>query len=304
MIPQRSRLTPRLPTPVTLATPTDATFQPPPSTPPPTPPPPVNTSQVVKSEDDGFLRIGLVGEPGVGKTTAALTFPNPIYLDFDRNLPPNVDCVPFWNPAVCDRLAPRLGHLQLAPPPNVFGALVAWLAREGPRIQPGSTIILDSWSTFQNMLDEQIQHEINREEAKDQKWTFYRYKKERSGSIMNGIKRLRCHVIIVFHEMPERDEQDRITGIKALMTGAYKDELAKDVPDFWRMRLFTKPAQVGNVTLAPGRYFQTRPDPIFTAKLNAKLNAAMPKDLSYIPADFQELKKFLSTQQTNGTLSA
>jgi len=269
------------------------------STPVPTPVPThAGPAQVVKSENDGHLRLGIVGEPGVGKTTAALTFPNPIYLDFDRNLPPGVDCVPFWNPSVCDRLAPRLGHSQLAPPPNVFGALVAWLAREGPKVSTDSTIIVDSWSTFQNMLDEQIQHEVSREDAKDAKWTFYRYKKERSGTIMNGLKRLRCHVIIIFHEMPERDENDRITAIKPLMTGAYKDELAKDVPDFWRMRLFTKPAKINETTtLAPGRYFQLRPDPMFTAKLNPKLNATIPSSTSYVPADFRELSKFLATQQ-------
>jgi len=297
MLPNRPGIVPRTGTPVPVKP-----AVPLPAAKPPAPEPPKDTSQIVKSEDDGYVRIGIVGEPGVGKTTAALTFPKPIYLDFDRNLPAGVDCVPFWNPAVCDKLAPRMGHIQLGPPPNVFGALTAWLSREGPRVDPGSTIIFDSWSTFQNMLDEQITHETNSQDAKDAKWTFYRYKKERSGTIMNGFKRLRCHVIIIFHEMPERDELERVVGIKALMTGAYKDEIAKDLPDFWRMRLFTKPTQVaGNVILQPGRYFQIRPDPMFTAKLDAKYNALIPANTSYIQADFRELVKFLPAKTTTET---
>ena len=34
------------------------------------------------------IRMGLIGAPGTGKTTFALTFPNPLVIDYDGKLPP------------------------------------------------------------------------------------------------------------------------------------------------------------------------------------------------------------------------
>ena len=72
------------------------------------------------------IRLLLQAPPFSGKTYAAMSFPNPVVLDFDQKLGahsgrPDVLQVPFWSGEFCDKIVKRDG---LKAPPNKKDALL------------------------------------------------------------------------------------------------------------------------------------------------------------------------------------
>jgi len=106
------------------------------------------------------IRLGILGVPGVGKTWAALTFPNPIVLDLDNKLSGYVKAhpehsfpiIPFWNR---DYVVNELKVNNFKPqgssvykqdnkfPHNIRDAVTKWLVSEGPKLEEGQTLIME-----------------------------------------------------------------------------------------------------------------------------------------------------------------
>ena len=113
---------------------------------------------------DGGSRsmILLVGAPFTGKSTAAATFPNPVFLDFDHKAPVNATTVPFWNAEFCDKLAPRKNPNHT---PNRKDALLNYFrnhvitSNAAARIPYSATLILDSMTALEEAIHRQIQQD-------------------------------------------------------------------------------------------------------------------------------------------------
>ena len=194
---------------------------------------------------DPQIRVGFQGPPGVGKTTAALTFPNPIVLNIDRGLGAHghrsdVIEVPFWNPKFVDSIVPRSGANC---PPNRRDALLKWLKTEGMKLSPTQTLILDSNTQIQNAYH--AEYNVNPVIAKSGKvddFAEWKYKLTFYDELMMWLKTIPCNVVYICHETPDRDKTGELNGmVRPLLTGQFADQLASHMTDWFRCLAFAKP---------------------------------------------------------------
>jgi len=116
----------------------------------------------VQSDGGNRNMILIVGAPFSGKSTAAATFPNPVFLDFDHKAPAGSTTIPFWSAEFCDKLAPRKNPNHT---PNRKDALINYFrkhiitANAADRVPYDHTIILDSMTALEEGIHRQIQQE-------------------------------------------------------------------------------------------------------------------------------------------------
>jgi hypothetical protein len=177
--------------------------------------------------------IMLIGPPFSGKSTAANTFPNAIFLDFDHKAPKGANTFPFWDGEFCDKYAPRKNPNH---PPNQRDALTEFLkkhvttAKLDDRLPSDSTLVLDSMTfveaAFHNQTEQVEPIPIGRSGKPDDRYVWGK-KLDYMDTLMAMLKTWPNSVLIIVHEQDVRNEAGNITGgIKPLMSGSYKDKLA------------------------------------------------------------------------------
>lgn len=175
----------------------------------------------------------LIGPPFTGKSTAAGTFPSPIFLDFDHKAPAGAVTYPFWDGKFCDQYAKRLNPNH---PPNQRDALVNFLkqhvvtSKPDDRLPVESTLILDSLTFVEaafHIQTEQCETIPLGRSGKPDDFFVWGKKLDYFDAIMAILKTWPGSVIVVVHEVDERGESGAVTGrIKPLLSGSYKDKLA------------------------------------------------------------------------------
>lgn len=246
--------------------------------------------------------IAIQGAPGTGKTTAALTFPNPLVANFDNKLRRGIQNLPFWDASICDKYSPRRSTNH---PANYHGALKTFILQDGPKLALDQTLILDSWTMFQNGLDAYIQADIDMGLAqgsggKDSKFYFWGEKLKKSVEIISLMKNLKCRVIILFHEQVERDDKGEIIEGKfqPLQQGSFKDQIYGHCADVWRAHKNPVASVNGKPTVLTenkGFYWQVAGDSKFNANCNPTLSDVVKeKNIKFIPATFTELQKLMN----------
>lgn len=187
------------------------------------------------------IRLALQGASGTGKTYSALTFPNPVVLDFDGNLNAhrgkNIIQVPFTSDEFVDSLAKRTTTTGPKSRPNRRDALKNWLATEALQLTAEQTLIIDSWTTLQDAFD--MQQDLEPAYTKTggiDEFAFWADKQDFSKLILNGLKRLKCHSVITFHEMYITDDSGKIIAgkIAPLMQGKFVNKLGLYFTDWFR----------------------------------------------------------------------
>ena len=185
------------------------------------------------------IRLGVIGAPGTGKTTFAMTFPNVLVLDFDGKLPPGTRAVPFYNQKWL-----KEQKSWMRPSSVNFAdrdALAYFLRNEAPRLSPDTTLVVDSWTSIMNRLDmwhEAVKHTLFYSEKKKEVDGFAVHADRITFAveIFNLFKNLPCNLIITMHEQIERNEDGLPTGsIKPLMKGQFADQMAAHLTGFFRM---------------------------------------------------------------------
>ena len=86
---------------------------------------PVGSLSLAEITDVPLIRLGIQAPPGKGKTYSALTFPNPVVLNFNKGLGAHtgrgdVIDVPFWDGKFCDKIHPRSGTANPANKKDAF----------------------------------------------------------------------------------------------------------------------------------------------------------------------------------------
>ena len=273
------------------------------------------------------LRLGIVGAPGCGKTTAAHTFPNPINGNLDRKAPPGCSSVPLADADFIRKvLDPRYvkserSHLI---PANYRDGVKKWLRNALPALPANSTFILDSWTMLQNYFSIQAQDDPIyciydfKTKAKTlnpdgtpviDKWDVLRHRIVYSAEIMNLFKTAACDTIIAFHEQVERNTEGQATGnIKALMDGQFKDQITGHLTMFVRQIVMhydqLKRANPSDASYYAG-YYNTKYGSPITDKTPCYIWQIVASDIfnpilppgfkhnftKYMPADYTEYAK-------------
>lgn len=206
-------------------------------------------SGAVGLKEDSIVRLALQSASGKGKTWSALTFPNPIVLDFDNNLQAHVNRkdlkrVPFCEDEFVDGIVPRsMTGGQKTKRPNRRDALLKWLAAEGPKITDQQTLILDSWSRVQDGFDIQ-EDAVPTRNAQGQvdSFAFWKHKIDFSRDVCELLGTLKCNVVVTFHEQFITDDQGKVlfNKIQPLMQGKFVNKLASYFSDWFRCLFFPK----------------------------------------------------------------
>lgn len=195
--------------------------------------------------EDGQVRCGIQGPGFSGKTTAALTFPNPIVASFDRKVTAHtyrtdVINVPFYDGEFCDKIVRRNG---LQTPPNRRDALLKWLSTEGLKLTPSQTLLMDNSTGIEEAFHTQywLSPVISKSGEVDS-FAEWRQKVDFFGDLHSAFKALRCNVVYLTHEAPDRDKKGEINGkVRPLLTGQAGDKLIANFTDWFASITINKP---------------------------------------------------------------
>lgn len=215
---------------------------------------------------DGGKRnmILIVGRPFSGKSTAAATFPNAVFLDFDHKAPLNTTTVPFWNAEFCDKLAPRKNPNHI---PNRKDALINYLKRHvvtpdpAQRIPYDHTLILDSVTALEEAIHRQVEQEgipSSPKTGKPDGYFLWARKIDYLRDFFAVAQAWPGTFICIMHEQDEKNEEGNPTGrIRPLMSGSYGDQLPAKFTCMFRQRVIAGPPAQYVWDVLPTRAFDS-----------------------------------------------
>lgn len=192
--------------------------------------------------DKPYKHVGIQGHGGTGKTTSAMTFPNPVYIDIDNSVdlhnaqavnvePTTVKVLPFYDPEFYKNYGP-----------NTRDSVHSFLEKNVGKFTQEQSLILDSWTFLQDAFDKQTEKEIpiTKNGAQDQ-YYLWEKKQDYSRDILTFLKQAKCNVVVIFHEVKETDDKGRDTGkVTPLMQGKFVNKLHNYFPYIFRQICFAK----------------------------------------------------------------
>jgi len=253
------------------------------------------------------IMLALQGPGGSGKTTSALTFPNPIVAAFECGLEEHrnrndVIEIQFYNPDVISKwdggkFKPHATKLDAQT--NIKDAFLYWLKNEGLKIPYGYTFVLDSWSSMQDGFDIQENSETHAtKKGAEDGYVFWAEKVDYSRLVMSYLYSMKCNVVVLFHEIQTRDAKtgQLLEKIKPLMQGQFHAQLKRYFPYFYRMINEEKKDREGH-EIGCEYWWQIKSSNAFDAKTGIKV----PDNIFKIAPTYQE---FIQYQKTDKTISA
>jgi len=181
-------------------------------------------------------RIGIQGAGGSGKTTAALTFPNPVVADIDNNVDLNNALAAGVDPKTVSILKFHdKDFLRTIPASNPKDGIEIWLTNHLSKLDVSQTFILDSWTFLQDAFDLHTPVPISKSSGAEDWMAWWGLKQDYSQSIMKLLQSCKCNVIVLFHEVAERNDKGTLTGrVNPLMQGRFADKLHNYFPYWFR----------------------------------------------------------------------
>jgi AAA domain len=197
---------------------------------------------------DNQVRLGIQGAPFSGKTTAALTFPNPVILTYDRKISAHlhrddVPLVPFYNPAFIDTIVKRPGTMA---PPERKDALIKWLETEGLKLSHEQTLLVDGLTGIEDSFHLWFKYNetelATSKKGEYNKFVQWDLKKAYFTELWNAFKAINCDVVMISHEQDDRNKDGSYNGkIKPLLTGQAADKMGGNFTDWVRQIVISKP---------------------------------------------------------------
>lgn len=179
-------------------------------------------------------RVGLIGVGGSGKTSMALTFPNPLVGDADRKCPDGTLTIPFGDPSWVNRTT---GESNPAVP-NIHEAVLRWILANIQKLSEHQTFILDSITIIDGNIDAWVESQIaaGRKPFANNKFAKWDHKLKYYHNLFEALKRAPCNVVVTFHEAPEYNSEGDPTGaLKPICTGGFKDRFNNYLTVFLRL---------------------------------------------------------------------
>lgn len=247
---------------------------------------------VTKSPPLPQIRMGLMGPPGSGKTTAVVnTFPSVVVIDYDKKLPPGINKIDITNPEIERQFVdPKIPKV----PGDARTSLRNFLEHFAVKFSPETILLLDSWTSMMNRMM-QWQDDVKETQYWSQKkgevdgWAIYDDLILYGIEITNYIKALPCHVVITFHEQVHRNEKGNVTGIKPLMRGQFADQIAAHLTTFFRCGFSKALADKDAKKYNNGYVWKVKADDEFKPITPPGFKA--PDDTGYLPATYQDYLK-------------
>lgn len=172
------------------------------------------------------MRVAICGLPGSGKTTAALTFPNPILVDLDHKATKGVRVIPFWDDDYLIKVAKVITPI---PGKRLQRAIAIdnWLTRELPKFGPDQTVIIDSMTQMTRYWDNQIEDSpIYSKTGERDTRTEYRAMLSWGNRVITAITTAECRVVVVFHVIRDRNEKGELNGkYRPVATGQFGETI-------------------------------------------------------------------------------
>jgi len=177
-----------------------------------------------------------------------LTFPNPVIASFDKKLNQHlhrtdVIQVPFWSDDFVNSIVERPGTEA---PVNRKDALTKWLETDAQNLTSTQSLIIDGSTFVEESYHKWFkynEHELAlAKSGKINDYAEWNYKKSYFEDLFNVFKTLKCNIIYICHESPDRDDKGRLNGkLRPLMTGQVGDKMAGNFTDWFRMKVCDKP---------------------------------------------------------------
>lgn len=177
-------------------------------------------------------RVAIQGWGGTGKTTAALTFPNPLVLDIDNSV----------NEANATCAGKELKDIHVVPfydgkfvgDKNRRDFIKNWIEANVRKLEPDQTVILDSWTALQDEFDKAWKPVYTKRGELDE-FAFWEAKQDYAREILTFFRQAPCDVVVIFHEVIETDDKGRPTGkATPLMQGKFVNKLSGYFTDWFR----------------------------------------------------------------------
>lgn len=261
-----------------------------------TPAPNIYIPQIAKSELETYstMTVGLQGPSGSGKTAAALTFPNPIIALFEKpdfkgllTLPHLTSVkpliLPFYSHEWLDENKfPKFNNPDTrSPMHDPAGAFKKWLDGTARQLTNQQTLVIDNWTRLQELFDKinWSYKTLTKDgledfrEPWDRKLTF-------SEEIMNPVVSLNCNIVVLFHEIQERDKKtgEVLDKIQPLQKGQFAVKLKSYFPNFFRQH-----CRENKDTKAIEYVWQVKGSSNFDAK------CSKPNLPQFVPANYSSL---------------
>lgn len=161
----------------------------------------------------------LCGLPFSGKTTSALTFPNPIILDGEGKIPKGSPILPFLDDAYVDTIKPRTNKNA---PPNRRDNLLHFASATLPTFPVDSTFILDSLSAVDGWYHRQTEDVDGVTDLRQ----IYGRKLKYFNTLFELLRLAKCSVVVTAHMQPLIGENEKPTGgYKAFIGGSFAEKL-------------------------------------------------------------------------------
>jgi len=190
------------------------------------------------------IRCFLQGDGGTGKTWSSLTFPNPTILSLDRGAGAHVGRsdvyeVPMYDDAFVKTICPDSQGVV-----NRKEAIVKWLKTEGQKLTSQQTLVVDNLTGIATAfhLYEDAHPTYSVRTGKVDEFAVWSNKVDYFGELCNLLKSLRCHVVFIGHETPDRDKNGEYNGkFRPMITGQFADQLRSHFTDYLRQLVCAKP---------------------------------------------------------------
>jgi hypothetical protein len=193
------------------------------------------------------IRLFLQGDGGTGKTWSALTFPNPIILSTDRGAGAHtgrkdVHEAPLYDSSFVRSICPDSGGIV-----NTKEAALKWIKVEGAKLTAEQTLVIDNLTGLATAfhLYEDKHPTMSSRTGKKDEFAQWSNKVDYFGEICHIIKSLKCHVVFIGHETPDRGKDGELNNkTRALLTGQFADQLKSHFTDYVRQLTCDKPKDV------------------------------------------------------------
>ena len=226
----------------------------------------------------------IYGPPVTGKTTGARTFPNPIIVDFDNNLPPGTpNVIPMWDDNFVNALKPKFNK---AWPANRRDALMLVLADLAATLPANHTVIIDSLTRIESWYDAQeaVEPPPLDKENKPNKFELFRRRLLYFNTLFSCLVSCPANVVFLAHQQQERDDKGNLIGqLKPALIGQIGDKL----PGFFPIVLQTARRLKKDSPTEVEFLWRVRPGNWEPARV------PKPTTIDFISQDYNELAKLL-----------